>query len=83
MSLIRVVVVPFLIGGLALAAHENGVTGLRMAIGTAIIGTIVYTLTDMRLASKRAKDSEWLRRTITSNLIVSSIVGAVYALLFD
>ncbi len=82
MILMRVVAAPLIIGALALMAHENGVTGLRLAMGTAVVGTIVYTLIDMRLPTRRAKDSAWLRWTITSNLIVSSFVGAMYALLF-
>jgi len=80
--MVRVLVAPVLIGLLALLAFQHGVTGVRLALGTAVIGTLIYTVVDLMTSAPARRSPAWLRWTITSNLITSSLVGAVYAMLF-
>jgi hypothetical protein len=64
-------------GGVAL--HAVGMVDVPLAIATAVLGSILYTVGDLTRRDGRPRDGRWWRLALTGNLCFSALLACILA----
>lgn len=65
----------------AFALHAAGMDDVPLAVATAAVGAVLFTIGDLTRGDGRARNARWWRLALTGNLCFSAVYACILAAL--